>query len=188
MNDYSDEEKNFVQQVNGLWDIITNLREDKEKARFDSLCEAYADFESSLGDDLRESIFLSKYMLRYAVNCYFDSIYRYKIFAKTARADSHKQAAYQFKWIAKIKPIQIRQEMEKVVPGVNMVNAYFATHVALTFLESAEKVDLMGHCEQAIYDNLVYQAQYRHVSGRALAAELCALVKSCKSNVPRQQF
>lgn len=180
MSELSKEDALFLQRVEDLWDVIASMRKSREKERFNSLCSAYKDFADTLPEELREHIFLSKPMLQNVVSCYFDSIYRYKIFAKTALADSHKQAAYQFKWISKIKPIQIRHDIEDLAVGLNLVNAYFAVHVAITFLQASESVDILSGCEQAVYDNLVYQAQFRHVSGRALAAELCTIVKSCK--------
>jgi len=86
------------------------------------------------------------------------------------------------KWIAKIRPIQIKLDdptIGDLPAGLMWVNAYFAVHVALSMLISEEDGDVTEMLDiaftQELYDNLVYQAQYRAISGRSMASQLSTI-------------
>lgn len=165
-----------------LWALIDKERERKEDARVNTIKTYYAGFKSMLaGDPLADTIVLSIPIVKVVVKCYFDSIYRYKIYSNTSFADKHKQAAYLLKWIARMHPIQIRLA-RNVTPsiGLSWVNSCFAVHCALSSLfQETDAGEMMRHCPDALYTDLLYQAQYRNVSGRSMAALMYAVEKIC---------
>lgn len=180
---HKQETEAYIAKLQKLWSFIEEERKEKENARFETLVNIFKDFLRVFPyDDIVDRVYLSEHVLRHTVTCYFDSIYRFKIYAKSARADKHKQAAYLYKWIAKTKPIQILPPKdEEFLFGLNLVNAFFATHVALTFLLGVNGATRLKHLSESLYDNLIYQAHYRNISGRSVATQLCAIELALKN-------
>lgn len=187
IGDEQEKHAQFYEDIGSLIAKIEENREEKEERRCETLFKMYKDFLLLLpNEELRKRIYLSEQILRFAVVCYFDSIYRFKIYARTARADRHKQAAYLYKWLNKTKPIQILPNPAKPITGLNFVNAIYATHVALTVLFNEDSPQLIQRINGKVYQNLIYHALYRNISGRAMAAYLCAIEQSCRSSAAKE--
>jgi len=77
--------------------------------------------------------------------------------------DRHKYAAFLSKWIAKLKPIQLRNERYDN-PHFGMLNAYFATYVLLRALPKGSK-PLEPKTLEAFY----YQFHFRDALGEQLS-------------------
>lgn len=188
MQSESEEKRNdrstwaFACAVHNLEKEIAQERIPKEKEQVETIKICYRDFLSMLPlANPDEYVFLSIPLVSVLVKSYYDSIYRYKVYSKALVADVHKQAAYLFKWVAKVKPIQLRHDAEIKHSGLTWINSYFAVHCALTCLfEDSEDVAIFGRVNSELYDNLVYQAQYRNVSGRAVAAQMCEIQTICE--------
>lgn len=175
------EEKEFRQKVEEFHAYIEKGRAEKEKERRETLICMYEHFLGILDPDVRKYIFLSEQLLAFAVSCYFDSIYRFKFYARSCRADRHKQAAYLYKWIAKTKPIQVKPVQGVFIEDLGRINSMYATHVALAVLGNEGSRDSLDYIDPNQYANLVYQATFRNISGRAVAAQLSAIESACIS-------
>lgn len=175
-------------------DSIENARKEDEKDLLQLVEILYHDFYTAMKDDIRVYLPHSLLFLNYVIKACMDSINRFLVYAWTDGADVHKKAAYLLKWIARIKPIQIKTEQfssgQDPIPSIiYWINSYFAVHVALAvlFIEKfgATWNDAYTYfCDHfpGIYQELVYRAQYRNISGRSVAAQLCTIeaLISCK--------
>lgn len=128
------------------------------------------EFLAGLDVRYREQIYLNKELLHCAVKAYFDDIERYKAYAGSEFADSHKQAAYTIKWINRFKPIQIKENAEMDATLLT-INATFALVVGFGFLDKsvAEKIG------ERFFRHLVYTLTYRSVTGKNLATLMYTL-------------
>lgn len=189
--------KEFSSKAEELWEIIKAERPEKERKRVIVLQDIYLKhFLTLLPENIQNNLVLSIPLLQTTVNSYFDSIYRYKLYSKTDYADRHKCAAYMMKWIAKYRPIQIRGRssvIEDIPKGVSWVNSYYAVYVALTHLFATNSTtndpnDILKKCDQNLYNDLVYQAQYRNISGRSMAAQLCSIEMLCQAREQISSF
>lgn len=84
--------------------------------------------------DRWRDVYLNPYLLREAVESYYCDIYRLKFFRQVDRINEHKKAAYTMKWLARIRPVQMR-EGAGPAKSIVMVNAYFALMAGLTLLD-----------------------------------------------------
>jgi hypothetical protein len=107
---------------------------------------------------------LNKNLLFQAVVSYFMDIDRFKEFAETERADRHKQAGYTFKWISKIRPVQINYKQNQPQEEL-MFNSYFAIHASLHFLKGEAAAEI----SPKFLKHLIYYSIYRNISGRHFA-------------------
>lgn len=79
-------------------------------------------------------VYVNGYLLREAVESYFCDVYRLKFFRPVNHINEHKKAAYMMKWLARVRPVQIRQGFGPDMPTI-MANAYFALVVGLNLLD-----------------------------------------------------
>lgn len=158
---------------------IDEEREIKEVERLQTLEKLYEEFIKA-HSFIASSVYLSRPLLELVIKSYFDDIYKFKAYTCSLRADAHKQAAYQIKWISKIRPIQILPDVD-VSEEVLLANSQFAIFVGLSFLFEKDEVNAMEKMHPKYYKNLVYMAQFRNISGRALALSLCALQELCQN-------
>ncbi|MDR0687259.1 MAG: hypothetical protein LBF55_01060 [Prevotellaceae bacterium] len=173
---------------------ISEKRRIKESKRFDSLEKGYKKFcECHVSSQTKEVICLNRVILAGVVRSYFDDIERFKEYTKSEYADRHKQAAYTIKWIAKLKPIQIKIDKEGDEIYQNMpqelmeINARFALYVAMVLFLDAQIISLMS---KKIFDHLVYTAMFRDISGRQLALSLYLMerIVECYNRKPNEKF
>lgn len=134
------------------------------------------DFLKGLKESSRSSIYLNKELLHCAIKAYFDDIERYKAYAGSEFADSHKQAAYTIKWINRFKPIQIR---EGVVMDTTLlsINATFALTVGFVFLDRS----IVDGMTDRFFRHLVYMLTYREPTGKSLATLMYAIECATKT-------
>ena len=158
-----------------LENLIKAERIIQERERFETITELYNDFVLD-APDMQTSVYLNKDLLAIAVGSYFDDIYKYKLYSHSQRADNHKQGAYIIKWISKIRPIQI---LPNITPTTELllVNAQFAIFVGFSFLN----LNVFDTIEPHFYKHLVYEAQYREISGKSYASILYTIEKMAES-------
>jgi hypothetical protein len=141
------------------------------------LVEGYKKFcECHLSPQTKAAVCLNSAILAGVVRSYFDDIERFKFYTKSERADKHKQAAYTIKWIAKLKPIQIKIDESdgiEIYKGMSQdlmeVNALFAVYVGIVLFLDERIFPLMSG---KVLNHLVYTAMFRAISGRQLALTL----------------
>ena len=138
------------------------------KQRYSTLVRLYDDvFSKNIREEYSSHLFLSKELLHCAVTAYFDDIQRFKNYAGSTYADSHKQAAYTMLWISRFKPIQLLATAE-VDTTFLTINEAFAIFAGLTFLE-----DCIAECmSKDFYKHLVYMLVYRNIDAKGLASLL----------------
>lgn len=170
-----------------LWESIERAGKDETNALSELIESLSHEFYTAMQEDVKVYLPHSLLFLDYVIKAYTDSINRFLVYAWTDGADVHKKAAYIMKWIARIKPIQIKTDTvylsQSPIPSViYWINSYFAVHVAFAIL-FIEKFGTMWNeaytffCDNYpnIYQELVYRAQYRNISGRSVAAQLCTI-------------
>ena len=124
-------------------------------------------FSKNIREEYSSHLFLSKELLHCAVSAYFDDIQRFKNYAGSTYADSHKQAAYTMLWISRFKPIQLLATAE-VDTTFLTINEAFAIFAGLTFLD-----DSVAECmSKDFYKHLVYTLVYRNIDAKGLASLL----------------
>lgn len=169
-------------------------RQIKESKRFDSLKKGYEKFcECHVSAQAREAICLNRAILSGVVRSYFDDIERFKDYTKSQRADRHKQAAYTIKWIAKLKPIQIKigGESDEIYQNISQevieINARFAVYVGIVLFLDERIIPLMS---EKVFNHLIYAAMFRDISGRQLALTLYLMerIAGCYYRNPNEEF
>lgn len=81
-----------------------------------------------------DDVYLNDFLLRETIeSCYCD-IYRLKFFRGIQQEDIHKQSAFLLKWIAKLRPIQIKEGCTDPSKTVLLVNEIFAVCAAISLL------------------------------------------------------
>lgn len=173
-------QQQVVAAIKCLDKCIEQDRQGKQERRFHTLLSLYDSFVGA-HPELKDCVYLNHHLLRVSVKSYFDDIYKFKTYTKSERADVHKQAAYQIKWISRIRPVQILPGKEDSITALGwMVNAYFAVFVGFSFLFGKNTQQIMEKVLPKYHSHLVYVAQYRNISGRELAYSLCALQELCE--------
>ena len=154
-----------------LENLIKPERTQQERERFETIAELYKNFIAEI-PEIKSFVYLNKDLLAIVIGSYFDDIYRYKLYSHSKRADNHKQGAYIIKWISKIRPIQILPNVE-VTKEVLFINAEFAIFVGFSFL----KLNIFDTIEPRFYKHLIYETQYRNISGKNYATLLYTIEK-----------
>jgi hypothetical protein len=154
-----------------LENLIKSERTQQERERFETITGLYDDFMTE-NPDIKNSVYLNSDLLAVVIGSYFDDIYKYKLYSHSKRADCHKQGAYIIKWISKIRPIQILPNIE-VTKELLFINASFAVFVGFSFL----KLNVFDILEPAFYKHLIYETQYREISGKSYACLLYTIEK-----------
>ena len=155
-----------------LQNLINEERTEQERERFDTIIELYNGFVEE-NPDMKTSVYLNEDLLGIVIGSYFDDIYKYKLYSHSERANNHKQGAYIIKWISKIRPIQILPNI-KVTEELLFINASFAIFVGFSFLE----LNVFDTIEPDFYKHLIYEAQYRNISGKNYASILYLIEKT----------
>ncbi|MDR2679728.1 MAG: hypothetical protein LBC47_02835 [Tannerella sp.] len=172
---------------------ISEESKENEPKRFESIVLAYEKFRTFISPQTREVICLNRAILAGVVRNYFGDIDRFKDYTGSDFADKHKQAAYTIKWIAKLKPIQIKIDTEDIHIYESMhnelmeINARFAIYAAFVlFLDER----LMPLISKTVFDHLIYDALFRNISGSQLAFSLFLMerIVSCYYRKPDEEF
>jgi hypothetical protein len=142
----------------------------KEEGRYNTLLSLYEQLKSTYTGQVINSIYINKEFLACAVRSYFDDIYRFKEYSGSEYADNHKQAAYTIKWIARFRPIQIKEEVAMTTELLT-INSVYALYAGFVFLD----LNISNVISQHFFDHLIYTTQYRNLSGRQLATTLYVL-------------
>lgn len=150
----------------------TELQAQAIRNRYINLVQVYETFLKGVDEAYRQSIMLSKPLLHIAVKSYFDDIDKYKLYAGSTYADRHKQAAYTMQWIARFKPIQIKENVS-LSPFHLTVNEAFAIFAGLIFLDPS----VAQYMTEDFYHHLIYTLAYRNIEGKGLATMLYLVEK-----------
>ena len=123
-------------------------------------------------------VFINKAILYTATVSIFDDIRRCKEYSELDIADRHKIAGYTIKWLSKLKPIQT-----SIIDDFHIltINNFFSLYCGLTFLSIKE--DDYDNISPDYFDHLLYETQYRTISGRCYASKLYLLEKSITSGI-----
>lgn len=163
----------MAEQHNGIIQVGTN----KLRDRYEMIVSLYnRDFIVGIKKDTAQGIYLNKELLHCAVKAYFDDIERYKAYAGSEFADSHKQAAYTIKWLNRFKPIQIREDAKTDTETLS-INATFALTVGFTFLHRS----VIERMTDRFFRHLVYTLTYREPTGKSLATLMYAIECATKN-------
>lgn len=154
-------------------------RDEQEQNRFNTLLSLFIEFIKQYEIEQQNSVYLNKELLYAVVKSYFDDIYRFKEYSGSQRADQHKQAGFSVKWIAKFRPIQIK-ENAKIDEYVLFINSSFSIFVGFSFLNIKVSDSITPH----YFKHLLYVTQYRNLSGKQLASLFYVLEKSSKGEKP----
>lgn len=132
-----------------------------------------------------EEVFISHLHLRASVDNALIDLDRMSEFhlaiggdgSKRALPDRHKYAGFVAKWIAKVRPIQIRSQLPINLSNARIleVNAVFAVHVMSSFLEHMVPRIIAGH--------LKYWLVFRDERG-----ETMAMMAYCSEQIAMQFF
>lgn len=151
--------------MSGKKEPIIKVNPQALKARFEMIDALFQkEFLVGLDEKYQKQIYLNKELLHCAVKAYFDDIERYKAYAGSEFADSHKQAAYSIKWINKFRPIQIKEGAEMDTTLLT-INSTFALTVGFGFLDRS----VAERMSEKFFRHLVYTLLYRNVTGKGLA-------------------
>ena len=129
---------------------------------------AYAQYFKRLAPDID----LNKKILYEAFGSAYCDMYRLIVFRGIRHADAHKKAAFLVKWIAKLRPVQIRRYTNA---QIQYVNELFAVMVALTVMGIPPTNVLENVHLKKYADNLIYLLHYHACSPEQLASELFLL-------------
>ncbi len=121
-----------------------------------------------VSDSGNDAFYLNEGILYLAAKSYFDDIIRYKTYSGSELAERPKIAAYTMKWLSKLKPIQLTHFDENTSEFSLQINYHFALHCACSAID-VEVKDLEKIEETGIFEDLLYNMQYRTISGKQYA-------------------
>jgi hypothetical protein len=150
--------------------IITNLgrilpRLDLLVVTFDKLKKSYEVPDVQLNESILFQVVVS----------YFQDIDRFKEYTGAKFANSHKQAAYTFKWISKLRPVQIQGKPNQDIKEL-MFNSIFAIYASLSFLSPL----VLANISDEYFGQLLYFSTYRNISGRHLSSTFYLLEQASR--------
>lgn len=100
---------------------------------------------------------------------------RHKEFHQIDLEDKHKRAAFLFKWLAHMRPVNVTGcPKGKGVGKIVRINAYFALLAALGELD----VDMNSFAPSKIAQNMIYAGAYRDINPAIWALTFCLLEKT----------
>ena len=157
----------------------------KSTLREETIREQFYKFLKKQNKNIQNSVYLNNDLLHAAIVSYYYDIRRYKEFAGSKWVNDCKKAAYTIKWIAKFRPIQIKEEeSRKITKTVFDINLIFALLCGFSFLDKSKvdlimknkvKADMQNKNKKeneekvsSFYDNLLYIIRYRPLSGKQL--------------------
>jgi hypothetical protein len=190
-----DKEESIFAKKEGILEEEREVIALKTKLRKATLIPQFNKFIAKQSKDVQDSVYLNEALLHAAVGSYYYDIHRYKDFSGSKWANQNKQAAYTIKWIAKFRPIQIKEKTVNVTDSIFDINLIFALLSGFSFLDR-DVVDLImkdrvetdihnGITEgkehrKSLYDKLLYLIRYKPLSGKLLIATFDALGLVCK--------
>lgn len=142
--------------------VIIKPAEEKVLRRIFDLEKVFADALGAF-----KGIFLSRKILRLAVESYFRDIERLKSFHKIEFSDQHKRAAFTMLWIVRTHPVQLHTDAN-MTEALLLINELFAIHAGFAHLGLTSS-DISAMTANYLR-NLVYTLHYRPVSGELLAS------------------
>jgi len=144
---------------------------------YDSFLKNF-EFITEEGLFANEKLFINKDILLIATESIFDDILRYKEYSNLKIADRHKIAGYAIKWLSKLKPIQTSNS------DINSlkVNNLYAIISGLLFLKY-ENNDFVDFISSDYFDHLMYETQFRQISGKCYASRFFLIEKLINSGV-----
>jgi hypothetical protein len=145
----------------------------RAKDTYRALLEWYSKFFASPPYQKRGVIQLNKPLLRLVAESFWQDLLRLKAFDPMDFADNHKQAAYIFKWISRLRPVIPCDNIGELEVGVLQANAWFALHCAQCFLGVHQ-----FSVEEEAY--IVYASFYRDVRPEEWSMIFYALEKADK--------
>jgi hypothetical protein len=193
-DEISDREHELYLKRKELIPSEDELVELKSSLRHNTLREVFDLFMNSQSSDTRKFVYLNDSLLHDAIASYYYDIHRYKEFSGSELANAYKQAAYTIKWIAKFRPIQIREEAGELSDSLVDINLLFAISCAFMFLDE-KTIDIImkeknevdqrnklagSNKERSFYDRLLYIIRYRPLSGKQLISMFESLELACK--------
>jgi hypothetical protein len=197
----SDREKEIAVKEHLFYEKQQVLIQDKEELirlktdlRKDTLRSIFEDFLNQQRKDIREFVYLNDALLYAAVCSYYHDVHRYKEYSGSEWINNYKQAAYTIKWIAKFRPIQIKEYAGEYSKALLDINLSFAISCAFVFMND-DVVDVImkekgevdqrnkqagSNKERSFYDRLLYIIRYRPLSGKQLISMFETLELACK--------
>lgn len=138
------------------------------------LVSAYNKMQRSFPYNGKGHIALSLPLLMHAcVSCELD-IKRWLPFHNIKIPKSFKRAAFQFKWIAKMRPVRPVGATGTETPAEMAVNSYFALLAAL----GALNIDMEKFADSEEIKELLYAATYREIQAANMAITFSLLEKA----------
>lgn len=120
---------------------------------------------------------LNEAMLKQCCIAYFDDITRLQKYHPIDITDNYKNAAFIFKWICKCRPIKLMStHCLDYTDEYTMVNAIFAIHCALAFLQCPPPDG-----KQIL--NLMYTGTFRCIHPEQMSLLFFYMEKTCSKNV-----
>jgi hypothetical protein len=120
------------------------------------------------------SVYLNPYLLREAVESYYCDVYRLKFFRSVDRINEHKKAAFTMKWLARVRPVQMREGFGPT-PSAILVNAYFALMSGISLLEITRCDTRCDAWWKTFIKEMTYLLHYHSPSVETLTQTMCVL-------------
>lgn len=150
--------------------MINSIREAADN-KSNELSEFFAEIQESVAPESIGLTLNTLFLADACESCFID-LERHKDFHGLDIADRHKRAAFLFKWLAKMRPINV--STYKKGPGKGKairINAYFALLSALGEL----KIDMRRFAPTKIAQHAIYAASYRDIHAESWALTFCLL-------------
>jgi len=165
--------KVILERSRELEQVIRIVQEMQEFLRFDSIINLYNKFIiNSKNKSLQDVVVLDKKLLSIAIKSYYDDIYRYKLYAQSDAINLEKKSAYLIKWFSKIRPLQIKPNIDSnlITSTVLYANSSFALFIGFTFLYENTDININAVISPEFYKELLYTTQYREICPKQFAS------------------
>lgn len=136
--------------------------------RATALQEVYTGLKNGFG--WGDELFLNPALVFHTVKSYYEDISREKYYHRIRLIDEHKKAAYTLKWVAKIRPICVTEDVELNGSSLN-ANEIFAVWAGLNQLKNMKVEDVPRN----LYESLLYSAAFRDINPKELAQTMYSL-------------
>ena len=147
----------------------------KAEKRLISLTFAYEQFiKKAHIAAVEKEFYLNKELLMLAIKSYFKDIYSYKLNSKTGLANEEKKCAYMIKWISKVKPIQIKSDVENISELTIYINSLFAVFAGFIHINLS---NIRGMLSTEFFDELFHKVHSENMHSNELVLLIRALIK-----------
>lgn len=141
------------------------------RAKALELSDFFDEVQESLRPEKIEVTLNTLFLSDACESCFID-MERHKSFHRIETPDRHKRAAFIFKWLARIRPINVAAFIRVRGNGkVARINAYFALLCALGELN----VDMAAFSRTKVAMHIIYSAAYRDINPETWALVFCLL-------------